>query len=341
MIAYKAVMPTRDSVWTDSFPRVPNDPWVSAPIEELAQKYDSVEQHGWYKNLDPTVGQLVETIKPGDFVVDYSGGTGILLQRLLRVLPDVEAEFAVVDASPKFLRLALDKFSGDCRVGYRWLRYLKDERRLETLKEALTSQGAPHRGVDILCSTNAIHLYTDLEATLSSWNICLKPNAHVFIQSGNIRNPHAPIDTFVIDDTVEMIQEQAKRHILNNPKYASFRDVLADNDTLMRYSELRQKIFVPIRSLEFYDAALHAAGFKNIISVCKSIEASIADWSEFLNTYHDAVLGWAGGVEKITRQPIHQETVKLRKCLLQESLESLFLNQTHFSANWTYISAVK
>ena len=49
-------------------------------------------------------------------------------------------------------------------------------------------------GVDAISSTNAIHLYYDLEDTLRSWTRVLKPGASCFVQSGNIGNPAAAPD---------------------------------------------------------------------------------------------------------------------------------------------------
>ena len=69
--------------WPESFERVPDAPWVDQSVEALALNYDTVENHGWYSNLDFTVEQVGEFIRKGDVIVDYSGGTGILGKRLL------------------------------------------------------------------------------------------------------------------------------------------------------------------------------------------------------------------------------------------------------------------
>ena len=51
------------------------------------------------------------------------------------------------------------------------------------------------RGADLLTSTNAVHLYNDLPATLSSWARVLRPGGLNFISSANVRNPgHRPGD---------------------------------------------------------------------------------------------------------------------------------------------------
>ena len=72
-----------DFQWPEHFDRIPSDPWTEEGIEFLALNYDTVENHGWYANLDQTVEQVGEYVRKGDILVDYSGGTGILAKRLL------------------------------------------------------------------------------------------------------------------------------------------------------------------------------------------------------------------------------------------------------------------
>ena len=47
--------------WPPGFERVPGDDWVGQRTETLALTYDTVQDHGWYRNLDPTVERLVES----------------------------------------------------------------------------------------------------------------------------------------------------------------------------------------------------------------------------------------------------------------------------------------
>src|SRR5581483_8590166 len=139
--------------------RMPDEDWVEGPVESFGLQYDTVETHGWYHNLDPTVEQLARALVDGDLLIDYSGGTGILLNRLLLRFFDRQVGMMIVDSSPKFLRVALERFRDDERVAFRRLRYLKDEGRLQLLEEVLE----PGLRADALTSTNAIHLYYDLE----------------------------------------------------------------------------------------------------------------------------------------------------------------------------------
>ncbi len=123
--------------WPEGFPRIPDEEWVEQPVDAFGLHYDTVENHGWYRNLDLTVEQLAEDLRDGDVLVDYSGGTGILLDRLRLRIFDRQVGMLIADSSPKFLRVALDRFRGDERVAFRRLHYLKDERRLEHVDEAV------------------------------------------------------------------------------------------------------------------------------------------------------------------------------------------------------------
>ena len=150
--------PHHGPVASSEFPRIRG---FGDSIEDLALNYDSVENHGWYSNLDHTVEKLGEFSRRGDILVDYSGGTGILAKRLLDRLGSRDVGIIIVDSSPKFLRLALEKFRSEPRMAFRHIRFLREEKRLERVDEVLGAE-LVSRGVDGIISTNAIHLYFDL-----------------------------------------------------------------------------------------------------------------------------------------------------------------------------------
>ena len=95
------------NIWPEGFERIPTAEWTQHVPGELARKYDTVESHGWYSNLEPTVDELAATLRPGHLLRDYSGGTGIFADRLLHRIGDRACGVLIVDSSPKFLRLAL------------------------------------------------------------------------------------------------------------------------------------------------------------------------------------------------------------------------------------------
>ena len=72
-------------------------------MDAFGASYDNVAQHSWYRNLDPTVEELVHLLSDGDIVIDYSGGTGILVDRLKLRLFGSQIGVIIVDSSPKFL----------------------------------------------------------------------------------------------------------------------------------------------------------------------------------------------------------------------------------------------
>jgi len=323
--------------WPPGFERVPDDDWIGQRAETLALTYDTVQDHGWYRNLDPTVERLVEELQAGDILLDYSGGTGILAERLLARLSGEQIGILIVDASPKFLRVALDKLGGDERVAYRLIRYLKEERRLQTVQEVVE---APllGRGVDAVASTNAIHLYYDLDDTLRSWRDVLRPGGRAFVQSGNIGVPELPAGSWIIDETVEAINAAAAELVRTDERYGLYRKGLEDPARRAAYDELRRKFFLPVRPLAHYVSALEEAGFRVERVEHLSIAADTAEWTDFLGAYHEGVLGWVGGSERIEGEPPSEEAVADRLRLLRQSVERVF-GGASFEAVWTYIEA--
>ena len=88
-----------------------------AELRRLESRVGCTGHADEYPKLLAPARQLVEA---GDVLVDYSGGTGILARRLLDRIGERETGIVIVDASPKFLRLALEKLGDDPRVaGYR------------------------------------------------------------------------------------------------------------------------------------------------------------------------------------------------------------------------------
>ena len=266
-------------------------------------------------------------------LLDYSGGTGILARRLLDEVGDRELGILIVDASPKFLRVALENLGGDERVAFRHIRFLEEERRLQTLQEVL-EQPLLERGIDGIASTNAIHLYYDLDETLRSWRALLRPGGHVHVQSGNIGVPDLAKDAWIIDETVEAISAAAERLVLADERWEAYRDRIGDP----RYAALRRKFFLPVRPLGHYLEALERAGFTVDGVEHRTIEAGTADWTDFLAAYHEGVLGWVGGAERVDGVPPTEAAVADRLELLRLAVADVFGGPA-FTAVWTYVDA--
>ena len=322
--------------WPDGFARIPDDDWTRQPVDQFGLSYDRVGGHGWYKNLEPTIAQVLAALDPGKLLIDYSSGTGILTRRLLEKI-HYSAGLLNVDASPKFLRVALENFAADDRVAFRLLRWLRDEKRLEQLDEVVGPAIAA-RGADVLTSTNAIHLYYDLDQTLASWARTLRPGGLAFICSGNMQNPDSPPENWIIDDTVAKVNEIAAALVASEPAFEEYRPALEDSAAMARHARLRDKVFVPVRPLGQYLAAFEEAGFKVLHVFDETIYARIDEWYQLLSTYHDGVLSWVGGSEKVEGAPPSAAAVRDRLFLIRYSLDKLFPGQECFPCAWSYLT---
>jgi len=326
--------------WPPDFTRVPDEDWTRQPVDTFGLHYDTVENHGWYRNLDPTVEDLARRLRDGDVLVDYSGGTGILLDRLKLRIFDRQIGMLIADSSPKFLRVGLDKFGDDDLVAFCLLRWLKEDKRLELLEEVL-GQALVARGVDAIASTNAIHLYLDLPGTVASWARVLRPGGHAFVQSGNIRNPRAGTSEWILDETVWAIHEVATGLVRNDPRYAAYRTLLDDERRMEAHVAYRDRVFLPVRPLDYYVHCLEGAGFRIEDATARTIEARVEDWFQFLSAYHEAVLGWIGGSAKVDGEAAGADAVRDRLALIRHAMDTLFGGRQAFRCCWTYVNCVK
>jgi len=312
--------------------------WVEQPLEALALNYDTVENHGWYGNLDHTVEQVGEYARPGDVLVDYSGGTGIFAKRLVDRIGTKAVGVVIVDSSPKFLRLSLEKFRDDTRIAFRRIRFVKDERRLEHVDEVL-GNALGERGIDGLVTTNAIHLYFNLPDTVRAWRRALRDSGRLFIQSGNIRNPEMPDDEWIIDETVEVIHREAMALVAEDDTYEEYREAMSEESHMDSHDELRRKYFLPVRPLEYYLDILRDERFEVTSVRRRRIPARVEEWYEFLSVYHEGVLGWVGGAEKVTGSAPSEAAVQTRLSLMAKAMARTFQGRDELGASWTYVTA--
>jgi SAM-dependent methyltransferase len=232
--------------------------------------------------------------------------------------------------------VAVDRFRDDERVGFRRLRFLQEEGRLQYVDEVL---GQAFPGADELVSTNAIHLYDDLEQTLAAWARVMKPGGRVRINSGNLRNPRAAENEWIIDETVYVVHEVATGLVRTDPRWAEYRDVLDDPEKMKAYLAWRDRVFLAPRPLDHYLDALRAAGFTVEHVTERTIEARVDEWYEFLAAYADAVLGWVGGSAKVDGKAATPDAAAARLDLLRQSLDTIFGGRSTFRCCWTYITA--
>ena len=126
----------------------------------------------------------------------------------------------------------------------------------------------------------------------------LKPGGIVRINSGNLRNPRAGENEWIIDETVYVVHEVATGLVRTEPRYAAYRAVLDDEERMRRYLGYRDRVFLPPRPVDFYLGALRDSGFEIEDVSERTIDAEVEEWYEFLSAYADAVLGWSVGRPK-------------------------------------------
>ena len=326
--------------WPEGFTRIPDDDWTRAPLSESGLAYDHVNEHGWYSNLDQTVEQLAAYLDDGDVLIDYSGGTGILVDRLRLRIFQRAVGVIVVDASGKFLRVAHEKYKDDPRFAARLLRFIKDEKRLQTLDEVLGPEML-QRGVAAIVAANAIHLYPDLDEVAQAWVRALRPRGRVFVNSGNLRNPSAKPGEWILDETVWVIDDLAESLVRSDPRYESYRAALDDPERMRAHRAHRDRVFLRPRPLAYYTDALTRNGLTITGIDQATIVAAVDDWFELMTAYHDAVLGWVGGTRRVEGQEPSEAAVQDRLALMRHAIETIFGGRRTFNACWTYITAEK
>ncbi len=302
--------------WPKDFQRIPDADWTAAPLDPLGQRYDSMARHLWYTNLELTLEQLSAALKPGQVLIDYSGGTGILARQLLQRVAGIGV--VMVDASPRFLRVALEHFREQPRVAFRLLNYLESQRRLQRLDEVL-EPALVRRGVDGLVSTNAVHLYPDLEDTFQAWARVVRPGGKVFVQSGDIRNPEGKPGEWLISEVVAKVREVAREVAAGDPRYAPYREVLANPE---------------------YREALTRAGFTVTGVISRTVDVGVLEWYEATSVYPD-LLAWVGGSPKVDRRQPTPSELQDRLDLLKQSFLKLFSGRDVYQSTWTYLAAEK
>lgn len=326
--------------WPAGFERIPDEDWTRAPISEAALAYDHVDEHGWYDNLNPSVAQLSAHLQDGDILVDYSGGTGILLDRLRLRIFDRAVGTIVVDASAKFLRVAYEKYKDDPRFAARLLRFIKEEKRLQSLDEVLGPELLA-RGVDAIAAVNAIHLYPDIDEVAAAWVRALKPGGKVFINSGNLRNPSAKPGEWILDETVWVMNDLAESLVHSDPEYAPYREALADTKRMAAHHAHRDRVFLQPRPLAYYTDALVRNGLTVTDVSQATIVADVDEWFGLMAAYHEAVLGWVGGTKRIEGREPSEEAVRDRLRIMRHAMDTIFGARDSFKACWTYITATK
>lgn len=312
--------------------RLYNEQIATSNLTEFALGYDDVKHHNWYDNLDYLIQLSKQFFSKDSFIMDYSCGTGIFCERLdeAGVTPNV----LMIDASLKYIRLAYEKFKDIPSYSFRLLDLKK------SIKESIVDN-IDGKLDGIICA-NAIHLYPIIDETIIEWNKLLKKGGKLLINSGNINNPKMKTPSSVlIDQTVNDIFNISFDIVKNNKSYHQYLDKLSDSVYMKKYIELKDKYFLPIRDIEYYTDSLYKNGF--IIKEIKTVDvgANVKEWYDFLKVYDDGILGWIGGVEKVSGDISTLTDIQNRLDIMEEALNIIFNNNKNFNANWNYIICEK
>lgn len=312
--------------------RLYNEQIATSNLTEFALGYDDVKHHNWYDNLDYLIQLSKQFFSKDSFIMDYSCGTGIFCERLdeAGITPNV----LMIDASLKYIRLAYEKFKDIPSYSFRLLDLKK------SIKESIVDN-IDGKLDGIICA-NAIHLYPTIDETIIEWNKLLKKGGKLLINSGNINNPKMkPPSSILIDQTVNDILNVSFDIVRNNKSYHQYLDKLSDSVYMEKYIELKDKYFLPIRDIEYYTDSLYKNGF--IVKEIKTVDvgANVKEWYDFLKVYDDGILGWIGGVEKVSGDIPTLTDIQNRLDIMEEALNIIFNNNKNFNANWNYIICEK
>lgn len=243
----------------------------------------------------------------------------------------------IVDSSPAFLRVALARLRDEPRVAFRLLPHVREEQRMRTLDEVL-DEPLRTAGAACIVSTNAIHLYDDIDLTLGGWHRSLRAGGHVIASSPNIDNPGARAGEWLLDTTVAAVNEMAVQIVREEPIFERYRAVLDDAQRMAAYTAARARVFPPVRPLRAYTDAFERCGFRVQSAYPMTIAVRVREWADVLRTYHEGVLAWVGGTERIDGRAAAGDALRDRRFLIGYALERAAGGRESFDACYTYLT---
>ena len=237
----------------------------------------------------------------------------------------------MMDSSPKYLKLSYDKFGNNYKFFFRLMKYLKEENRLQTIDE---SMGKDYKDLlDGIICTNAIHLYPTISDTIKSWNKLLVKGGKLLINSGNIFNSSMDSESKLIDQTVNEIAKLSYKIVKETPKYSKYSDLINDVDYIKKHDSLRDKYFLPVKNIEYYTDEILKNNFKILEIKTINIDARVDEWFEFLKVYHEGIISWVGGANKITGVDPKEDEIEDRIDIIKLALNEMFNNKNDFKVD--------
>lgn len=322
--------------WDSAVDRIPDEEWCKLPIDESALKYDKHGTNVFGTTWEPTIAQVMSVLDDDNVIIDYSCGTGQFTERLLRNCHN-PVRALNVDVSPRYMRIAAERFKHDARVALRLLGRDTDGRSFQEIDE-VASGLIPEGGADVLTSTNAIHLYPKLSETLGSWRRVLRRGGLALISTGDMSNPRRTISDWRLHDTVATVNKMAYEVVKTEPLFGEYRDKIEDDDLMRAYGNLTDHVYPAVKPIDLYLDALSEAGLKPLHFFEEPVNIGVNDLVDALSPYHEFVLGWVGGSRKIEGTPPTGKAVRDRLFLLRYCAEKLYAGKDHLQCAWTYIT---
>lgn len=326
----------REPGWGTGVVRIPDEDWTRSPVDEAALKYDRHGGNVFGSTWEPTVAQALSVFDTGNLLIDYSCGTGQFTERLLRSCTG-RARVLNTDVSPRYLRLAAERFRHDDRVALRLLRKSNDALGFQSVDE-VANDVIPNFSADVLTSTNAIHLYTGLPETLESWHRVIRPGGLVLISTGDMSNPNRSLSDWRLHDTVSTVNEIALNAVRTDSRFEQYRDKVEDEDLLKAYASLQDYVYPAIKPVDLYLDSLSDAGLKPLHYFEVPVNITAENLIDALSPYHEIILGWVGGSRKVEGRSPTKRALKDRLLLIRHCAEKLYDARDHFQCAWTYIT---
>lgn len=328
-----------ENYWPKGFERIPDEDWLKKPVDDSAIRYDKHGSNAFRKSWDPTIAQVLSVLDDKHVILDYSCGTGIFTERLFEYVQH-PTRVLNVDVSPRYLRLVAKKFEVDERVALRLLQRTGTNGQFQALDQVM-GEDLLDRGIDILTSTNAVHLYPNLSETFESWSRVLRRGALVLVSTGDMGNPEKREDGWRLHDTVEVINALAQEAVSTEPEFQRYRHLIDDDSLMSAYKEMRSRVYPAIKSISLYLEKLSDAGLKPVHSFEEQVELSLEDFVDGLLPYHEVVLGWVGGTQKIEGVTPAAESLRDRLLLIRYCAAKLYVQRKRLHGPWTYITCRK